>query len=59
MDLTFKIVPYTRQENLSDGQIMLHCGFKVLWSDDTNAWFPNKAKALAHVNDRVLTSFGL
>jgi hypothetical protein len=59
MDLTFKIVEYTRQENLSDGQIMLRCGFKVIWSDDINAWFPSKAKALAHVNNRLLTTFGL
>jgi len=59
MDLTFKIVEYTRQENLSDGQVLLRCGFKVIWSDDTNAWFDTKAKAKAHVNDRLLTSFGL
>jgi hypothetical protein len=59
MDLTFKIVEYTRQENLSDGQILLRQGFKVRWSDGTSAWFSNKAKAKAHVNDRLLTSFGL
>lgn len=60
MDLTFKIIKYDRQENLSDGQIMVRAGYKVIWSDDHgNVWFSTKAKALAHVNDRLLTSFGL
>lgn len=59
MDLTFKIKPHTLQEILSDGKVILLCGFQVSWSDGITKWFPSKAKAKEYVNDRILTSFGL